>query len=211
MDKQLKTGTTTVGIVCKDGLVLAADKRATAGNLIVDKKAIKIRSITDNIALTTAGTVSDVILLIKVLKAELRLKKIRTRREPNVKESSNLLANMVYNNIRKFSAIPGVSHFVIGGVDTTGFHLYDLFPDGSLTEVEDYISSGSGSVFVYGVMESQYKKGMSVDDGVKLAVSAINASMQRDNASGNGIDVMVIDKNGCKRVLEKEIVARVEL
>lgn len=205
MGEELKTGTTTVGIKCKDGIVLAADKRATAGNLIIDKKALKVRYITDKIALTMAGTVSDVLLMIKLLKAELKLKTIRTNREANVKETANLLSNMVYNNIRKFSTIPGVSHFIVGGVDATGFHLYDLFPDGSLTEIDEYISSGSGSVFVYGVMESQFKKNMSTDEGIKLAVKAINSSIQRDNASGNGIDVTVINKEGCKRVLEKEL------
>ncbi|MBW3003572.1 proteasome subunit beta [Candidatus Woesearchaeota archaeon] len=210
MKEELKTGTTTVGIVCKEGLVLAADKRATAGNLIVDKRAKKIHEVTDRIALTMAGTVSDVLLLIKLLKAELKLKKIRTSREPNVKESANLLSNMVYNNIRKFSAIPGISHFIVGGVDMSGFHLYDLFPDGSLTEINEYISSGSGSVFVYGVMESQYKKGLSIDEGIKLAVVAINAALQRDNASGNGVDVMIINKDGCKRVLEKELNTKIE-
>lgn len=210
MDKQLKTGTTTVGIVCKDGIVLAADKRATAGNLIVDKKAKKIHEITNKLALTTAGTVSDVQLLIKVLKAELKLKTIRVNREANTREAANLLSNMVYNNIRKFSTIPGIAHFLFGGVDSSGFHLYDLFPDGSLTKIEEFVSSGSGSVFVYGVMESQYKKGISTDEGIKLAVTAINAALQRDSASGNGIDVMVISDKGCKRVLEKELNTRIE-
>jgi proteasome beta subunit len=205
MEHELKTGTTTVGLVCKDGIVLAADKRATAGTLIVDKKAQKIHEITDKLALTTAGTVSDVQLLIKLLKAELKLKTIRVNRESNTKEAANLLANMVYNNIRKFSTIPGISHFLFAGVDPTGFHLYDLFPDGSLTEVDDFISSGSGSVFVFGVLEAQYKKNLSIEDGIHLAVSAVNSAIQRDNASGNGIDVITITKNGVKRVLEKEL------
>ncbi|MEA3429958.1 MAG: proteasome subunit beta [Nanoarchaeota archaeon] len=208
---QLKTGTTTIGILCKDGIVLAADKRATAGNLIVDKKAKKIHEISDNLALTTAGTVSDIQLIIKVLKAELKLKTIRVNRDANVKEAANLLSNMVYNNIRKFSTIPGIAHFLFGGVDASGYHLYDLFPDGSLTEIDNYISSGSGSVFVYGVMESQFKKNMTTDEGIKLAVTAINAALQRDSASGNGLDVMVIDKNGCKRVIEKELNTKIEV
>lgn len=208
--EELKTGTTTVGFICKDGIILAADKRATAGNLIVDKRAKKIHEITDKMALTTAGTVSDVQLLIKLLKAELKLKKIRTKKEPGVKESANLLANMVYANIRKMSMIPGISHFILAGSDSSGLHLYDLFPDGSLTEVTDYISSGSGSVFVYGLLENRYAPNMTLDQGIKLAVDCINASMQRDNASGNGIDVMTITKEGTKRVLEKELNTRIE-
>ena len=119
--KDLKTGTTTIGIVCKEGLVLAADKRATSGYLISYKRFDKIINITDNISVTVAGTVSDVQLLTKYLKAELKLKDIRTGRETTVKEAASLLANFVYNNIRKFSLIHGISHFIIGGKDSSGY------------------------------------------------------------------------------------------
>src|SRR3989338_1094988 len=129
-----KKGTTTVGIVCRDGIVLAADKRATIGYLISNKKVDKILQITDRMAITMAGTVSDAQLLVKLIKAELKLKTLRTGREPNVKESANLLSGMIYANIRKMSLIPGISHFLLGGTDETGIHLYDLFADGSLTE-----------------------------------------------------------------------------
>lgn len=204
-EKELKTGTTTLGLVCKDGIILAADKRATSGNLISYKKFNKIIPITAKISVTVAGTVSDVQLLTKIIKAELKLKDIRTGRESSVKEAANLLANMVYNNIRKLSLIPGISHFLIGGVDNLGFHLYDLAPDGSIVEVEDFVSSGSGSVMVYGVLETLYKKGASVDEGIKLAVKCVNAALQRDSASGDGIDIVAITKEGVKKVLTKEI------
>ncbi len=204
-EKTLKTGTTTVGIVCKDGIILAADRRATSGNLIVDKKAQKIHVINDNLALTTAGTVSDIQLLIKLIKAELKLKELKTNRMPNIKESANMLAGIVYSNIRKMSMIPGVSHFVLGGKDKFGFHLYDLFADGSLTRCEEYISSGSGSVMAYGVLETLFSEDMSVKEGVDLAVKAINAAIQRDSASGQGIDVITITKDGVKSALKKTI------
>ena len=210
-NSEMKTGTTTMGLVCKDGLVLAADKRATSGYLISWKKFDKIIQITDNVAVTVAGTVSDVQLLVKYLKAELRLKDIRTGRETSVKEASNLLANFVYNNIRKLSLIPGISHFIVGGKDASGFHLYDLSPDGSIVEVDDYISSGSGSVMAFGVLETLYKKGLSVDEGVKLAAKGVNAAVQRDIASGNGIDIVTITKDGIKKVFSKEFEMRIEL
>ena len=209
--QETKTGTTTIGIVCKDGLVLAADKRATSGYLISWKKFDKIINITDNIAVTVAGTVSDVQLLVKYLKAELRLKDIRTGRETTVKEAASLLANFVYNNIRKLSLIPGISHFIIGGKDPSGFHLYDLSPDGSIVEVDDYISSGSGSVMAFGVLETLYKKGLTADEGVKLAAKGVNAAVQRDIASGNGVDIITITKDGIKKVFSKEIEYRIEV
>ena len=209
-NNEMKTGTTTMGLVCKDGLVLAADKRATSGYLISYKKFDKIINITSNIAVTVAGTVSDVQLLTKYLKAELKLKDIRTGRETTVREAANLLANFVYSNIRKFSLIPGISHFIVGGKDSSGFHLYDLSPDGSIVEADDYISSGSGSVMAFGVLETLYKKGLSVEEGVKLAAKGVNAAVQRDIASGNGIDIISITKDGIRKVFSKELEFKIE-
>tara|TARA_Y100000031_G_C8196915_1_gene374161 strand:+ start:364 stop:996 length:633 start_codon:yes stop_codon:yes gene_type:complete len=202
-EERLKTGTTTVGIVCKDGIVLAADMRATAGNMIVNSRTDKVIPIADNIAVTMAGTVSDAQLVTKLIKAELNLIKIRNSREPTLKESANLLAGMVYQNIRKMSMIPGIAHFIIGGKDETGHSVYDIFPDGSIQEVDDFISSGSGSVFAYGVLETHYKSEMTVDQGVKVAVKAINTALKRDSASGNGVNVFTITSEGMKKLTPK--------
>ena len=210
-NKQLSTGTTTLGIVCKDGLILAADKRATSGYLISYKKFEKIMNITDTIAVTVAGTVSDVQLLTRYLKAELKLKTIKTGREATVKEAANLLSTFVYNNIRRMSMVPGISHFIIGGTDNDGLHLYDLSPDGSIVPIDDYVSSGSGSVMAYGVLETLFKPALSVDEGVKLAAKSINAAVQRDIASGNGIDIITITKEGVKKVFSKEFKFKIEV
>ncbi len=206
----IKTGTTTLGIICKDGIVLAADRRATAGYLIASKKTEKIHKITDNIAVTMAGTASDAQLLIKIVKAELKLKSIRTGLEISVKEAANLVSRLVYDNIRRYSTIPGISQFILAGRDSEGFGLYDLFPDGTIEECDDYISSGSGSVMVYGVLETLYKKGISIDDGIKLAVKCLNAALQRDAASGSGFDVYTVTKDGIKKVLGKDINAGIQ-
>ncbi|MBU1202014.1 MAG: proteasome subunit beta [Nanoarchaeota archaeon] len=204
MDNILKTGTTTIGIVCKDCIVLGADKRATAGNFIANKNVEKVVPISDYMALTTAGTVSDIQLLIKLIKAELKLKEIRSNQKPSVKEGANLLAGMVFSNIRKMSMIPGISHFLVGGYDDEK-HLYDLYPDGSISDVEDFVSSGSGSVMAYGVLETNYKENMSEEEGINLTMKALNAAIQRDSASGEGIDIFVIDKKGIRLALKKKI------
>lgn len=201
----LKTGTTTLGIVCKDGIVLAADRRATMGNIIADKKAKKIHQISDTIAVTIAGTVSDAQLLIKLIQAETRLKGIQSSRDVLVKEVASFTSRMVYNNIRQYSAIPGITQFVMGGKDMYGFHLFDLFVDGSITEVDDYVSSGSGSPSAYGVLETLYSRNLSVDEGVKLAVKSLNAALQRDSASGSGYDIITITEKGITHVVAKEI------
>ncbi|MBI2139003.1 proteasome subunit beta [Candidatus Woesearchaeota archaeon] len=205
-----QTGTTTVAMVCKDGIVLCADKRVTSGYLIAYKKYEKIVQVNDNIAVTVAGTVSDVQLLTKLLRAEIKLKDLRSGRSTNVKEAVNLLSNMVYNNIRKFSLIPGISHFIVGGKDDEGLHVYDIGADGSVTHVDDYTCSGSGSVMAYGVLETLFKKDMSIEEGVRLGAKAINAAVQRDIASGNGIDILSITKEGIRKVLSKEIEIKIE-
>lgn len=200
----LNTGTTTVGLVCKDCIILAADKRATAGNFIANKNIDKVLPVTERIAITTSGTVSDIQLLTKILKAELKLKNIRSDREPTVKEAAMLLTDIVYNNIRKYSTIPGITHFLLGGADRD-LRLYDLWPDGSISDVDDFVSSGSGSVMAYGVLEANYKQGLSEQEGVDLALKAISAAIQRDSASGEGIDIFVIKKEGMKKAVSKKV------
>ena len=206
MNEQLKTGTTTLGLVCTGGIVLAADMRATAGHMIVDKRAEKVHVISDEFALTIAGGVSDAQLLIKLIRAELKLKEVRTNKKPTAKEAANLLGGLLYSNIRRMSMLPGIVHFLLGGKDGSGLYLYDLFPDGSVTKIRDFVSSGSGSVFAYGVLETQYRPEMTTDEAVKLAVKAVNTALQRDSASGNGIDVVIINNKGIKRVMHKELV-----
>ncbi len=204
-DKILKTGTTTVGIVCKDGIVLAADRRATYDGRFIAAKMPKVLPITEKIAVTTAGLVSDIQLLVKLTKAELKLKQLKVKREPMVKEVANLFGSLVYQNIRKFSPILGVAAFLVGGMDDEGFWLYNVDADGSVTKYNDFVATGSGSVVAYGVLESEYKPGLSVDEGVKLAVAAINAAMRRDTGSGSGIDVYTITKDGIKHVIDQEV------
>jgi proteasome beta subunit len=207
----IKKGTTTVGLVCKEGIVLAADRRATAGTLIVDKKAQKVHVINDNIAVTLAGAVADAQLMIKLLKAETKLKSLRTNRTPTIKETSNMLGGLLYSNVRKYSVIPGITHFLLGGFDHKGTHLYDLFPDGSVTEISDFTASGSGSVIAYGVLETQHKKDMGIDDAIQLAIKAVNAALQRDSASGNGIDVVKVTATSVERVFSQAITAAVDM
>ena len=203
MEQHTLHGTTTLSLVCKDGVVIAADKRATAGNMIVNKRTDKLVQIAETMVLSMAGTVSDAQLLIKLIKAELNLKRIQTGRKPTVKEAANLLSGLVYGNIRKMSLIPGISHFILAGSDATGFYVYDIFPDGSLTEEDEYVSSGSGSVFALGVLETLYEPNINVQQGTDLAVKALSAALKRDSASGNGIDVITITKDGVKQVVKE--------
>lgn len=199
----LKTGTTTLGIVCKDGIVIAADKRATAGNFIAAKDVEKVVQINDNLAITTAGSVSDIQLFIKLLRAELKLKNIKTNRTHTIKEAANLSARMVYDGARQY--FPSMAHFLLAGFDNLGTHLYEIYPDGSMSEIKDFISSGSGSPMVFGILESTYKENITVKEAEELAIKSISASMQRDAGSGNGIDVMVITKESIRKTVQKKV------
>ena len=204
-NQMLKTGTTTVGVKFDGGVVLGADKRATAGNLLVDKNVVKVVPITNKIAVTTAGSVSEIQMVVKIMRAELSLKELRAKRVIRVHEASNLLAGMLYEKIRTPSMLPSPAHFLVGGHDPTGTYLYDVWPDGSITEVDEFISTGSGSVFALGVLESNWKKGMSEDEATKLVQDAIMSSLKRDSASGNGMDLMVIKTDGSMTPIAKSL------
>ena len=209
MKKRLQTGTTSIGIVCKDGVVLAADKRVSAGYRIAHKAFDKIHQISDNMAVTTAGLVSDAQLITKLIRAELRLKKIRENREATVKEGSNLLANIVYANIRRMSMVPGIVGFLLAGKDNSGYQLVEIGIDGSISTFDDYTSDGSGSDLAIGALEASYVKNLSVEEGIKLALKAINSAVQRDMPTGGGIDIVTITDKGVKKVLTKTIEMKV--
>ena len=197
-----------MGIVCKDGIVLAADKKATAGYLIADKDVQKVVGINDYTAVTTAGSVSEIQLLIKWAKAEINLKKFKTNKDPSVKEEANLIGGLVYSKIRSY--FPGIAHFILAGNDAEGNHLYDIYPDGSISLHKKFVASGSGSVMVYGVLETLYEENMSLEQGIKLAMKAINAAIQRDIASGEGIDIFTVSDKGVKKILTKRLNTRIE-
>lgn len=204
-DLNLHKGTTTVGIVCNNGIVLAADKRTSAGYSIADKKTLKIHKISDHMAITTAGLVSDAQLFTKIIKAQLKLLNIRKAKEPTLEEAANLLASLSYANIRRPSMVPGIVGFLLGGVDKKGNHLYELGIDGSISKADDYRADGSGGSIAMGVLETLYKKDMPLEEGIALAVKTINAAVQRDLATGNGIDIVTITKEGVKTVMSKMI------
>jgi proteasome beta subunit len=209
-EKMLKTGTTTVGILCTDGVVLASDKRSSAGYMIANKKQVKIVQISDKMAITQAGLVSDAQLLSKIARAEIKLKDIQTNRSTSVKEAANIIAGLLYANIRKMSMVPGIVGFILGGADGDGYHIYELGVDGSVTKFDDFVSDGSGSVYALGVLEAEYKEGITVEQGIALAEKAIGSSLKRDMATGNGIDVIKITQKGFEKVFTKSLKHKLE-
>jgi proteasome beta subunit len=196
-----KTGTTTVGIVTKDAIVLGADKRATAGGYIAMKDVTKIVPINDRMIVTITGVVSDIQQLIKYIRAELKLKDLKTGMPSRIKAVANLMASFNYSGLRSQGSVAG---FLLAGSDHEGVHLYDISVDGVVTEIKDYESTGSGSPYAIAVIESQYKPTITEVDAVALAKRAIATAIERDTGSGNGYDIFVVNKGG---VQHRETVA----
>lgn len=204
----LKSNTSLVGIVCKDGVILGADRRSTAGSIVMNKSSQKIRKINDYLAASFTGGVADIQLTNKLIAAELKLKSLKTKSQPTIKEAANLLAMMVYRNIRTPSMIPSMVGTLVAGVDEDGkSSLYTIEPAGGVQKVEDYDANfSSGMPYILGLLERQWAPNLTIEQGVKLAEEALKSSTQRDTGSGNGIDVFTITKEGIKHVLSKEIV-----
>ena len=149
--KLVMKGTTTIGVVCKNGVILSSDTRVTMGYFVAHKRGKKIHRIDDHLAMTIAGTVADAQWTVDILKANAQLYKLTNHRKMPVSVAARLIANLLFSS----RYYPLLTQVLIGGVDDTGPHVYSLDPFGSLTE-EKCVATGSGSPIAYGVLEDQY-------------------------------------------------------
>lgn len=195
-NSMLKTGTTILGIVCKDGVVMAGDRRSSVGRMIYSKDSEKVRILNDYLVFSGCGSATETQKVSQLLKAEMRLKQLRSKARPTVRQAASLLSNIEVSG----------SAFILAGLDEDGtFSLYDVL-GGFLDQIEDFTASvGSGMPYVMGLLERQYKKGLSVKEGIELAKEALKSSTARDSASGNGIDIITITKDGINKVVEQTI------
>jgi proteasome beta subunit len=191
-----KTGTTTVGLACKDGVVLAAEKKSTLGYLVASKEAEKILPVADHIVLTIAGASGDAQALARYMKAELKLFEIQNRRRISVKGAATLLSNILQSG--RWSYIPYMVELILAGFDEKPA-IFSLDAIGGLQEEKKFFSTGSGSPIALGVLEDRYKENISIEEGKELAIRAIKAAVERDIASGGrAIDLAIITKDGIK-------------
>jgi proteasome beta subunit len=199
IEKLVLKGTTTAGVVCKDGVILASDTRVTMGMYVAHKHGKKVYKIDDHLGMTIAGTVADAQFTVDVLTANAQMYKVSRGRPLPVASAARLIANLL------FSAryVPLLTQVLIGGVDDTGPHVFSLDPFGSLTE-EKCTATGSGSPIVFGVLEDKYKEGMTVKELLPAILKAVNSAMKRDAASGDSYNVTVIDDKGYRELSEKE-------
>lgn len=192
-------GTTTVGVVCTDGVILCSDTRVTMGAFIAHKKGKKIHKIDDHIALTISGSVADAQRVVEILAANARLYKIDFGRPIPIHAASRLVSNLLFS--ARYA--PLIAQVIVGGIDDTGSHVFVLDPLGSLTE-EKCVATGSGSPVAYGVLEDRYQEGISVKDMLPIATHAVIAAMKRNTASGDSFDVAIINKDGYRELVDEE-------
>jgi proteasome beta subunit len=191
---ELKTGTTTVGLIAKDCVVLASDQRATMGLLIANKTAKKIFKITDRIGATIAGSVADAQAIMDLLTAEAKLFEIQRGRPIRVKALTRLLSNIMFQGRGAYMLA-----CVVGGFDDEGAQVYYTDFVGSVIP-DKFVSTGSGSPVALGVLEAEYKEDLPKKKAIELGVRAVAAAIERDAASGNSILISVIDKDGYQEI-----------
>lgn len=198
-DHSALKGTTTIGVVCKDGIILASDTRVTLGTFVAHKRGKKVYKIDDHLAMTISGSVADAQRTVDILKANAQLYKLNTKRPMPVSSAARLIANLFFSA----RLAPMIARVLVGGVDSTGPHVFSLDPFGSLTE-EKCVATGSGSPIAYGVLEDKYKEDMTIKDVLSMVVHAVDSAMKRDSASGDNFDMAVIDLKGYRELSNDE-------
>jgi proteasome beta subunit len=184
-------GAASVGIKCKDGVVLGSDRRAIWGYTVTNKSTRKVFPVTDYIGIACYGLIGDFQMITKILRAQAQLYKFEAYRRISTKSMAKLLSNYLYS--RKMA--PFYTNLVIAGMDVDGPKLYTLDAIGSLIP-EDYGAAGTGMLLSMGILEAEYQEDLTIEDGEKLIEKVIRNSMKRDAMSGNGIDVLKITESG---------------
>ena len=198
VQEKILHGTTTVGIKAKDGVVLCADMRASAGYFIANNNTMKIQKIDDHAGMTMAGGVADAQNITDVLRYHANIHRIQNQ-EPISIKSLTRLTSLIFHQNRGY---PFMADILVGGFDNYGPALFNIDMFGSVEE-KSYVTTGSGSPVAYGLLEEEYKEDVTVEDAKTIALRAVKAAITRNIGTGDGINVAVIDKNGF-RLLNNE-------
>ncbi|MFT4244251.1 MAG: hypothetical protein ACMXYB_02230 [Candidatus Woesearchaeota archaeon] len=202
MVEKVKTGTTCIGLLCKDGVILAADRRTTAG-FIASDNSTKVYELAPNIVATTAGHAADNQRVMRAMQGELKLSRLKNERDSYVIEAAMLINSTQYSMLRQMGSIVSV---ILGGYDSSkGAQLFNLSPDGTILYNDGYVVDGSGSVYVKGVLDTFYKPNLSVKEAQELVEKGFLASFKNDNMSGGGYIAKIITKDGIKEIARKSI------
>jgi proteasome beta subunit len=198
--EKLKHGTTTVGVVCTDGVVLATDRRVTSGTYVAHKKGRKLFMLDETRVATIAGLVADAQMIMDFLKSQISLMKLTNRGPVTTKSIATFASNILFSS----RYYPYIVQFIIAGYDERGPSMYVLDWFGSLTE-ERFITTGSGSPYAIGVLEANLKKDPRVSEALPVVARAVRSSIERDPGSGEGIDIVAITERGVTELSDTEI------
>lgn len=184
-------GATTIGLVCKDGVVLASEKRVSWGRMVMSRSVKKVFKITPNIGLAFAGLISDMQALTREAEAYANLYRLDNNKNISVKATAKLISNLLFHR----RLLPLLMETVVGGVDDEGPAVYSLDPIGSLIP-DKFVSTGSGAPIAMGLLEANYNEEIDVEEGAKLALQSIKSAAARDVVSGDGVDMLLIKADG---------------
>jgi proteasome beta subunit len=190
-------GATAVGIIFNDGVVIASEKRIAYGNFLVSKTTKKTFPLTDKVGAACAGLVADMQILALQIRALTKIRKMELKRDVPPNSVAKMISNLMYE--RRY--FPLLTQVIVGGIIDKPA-IYTLDPLGSVLP-DEYAAVGTGAEMALGVLDPQFKEGMSEKDAVDLAIRSIKAATMRDSFSGDGIDVLVITKQGIKEFTEK--------
>lgn len=191
VEEKILHGTTTVGIKAKDGVILCADMRASAGYFIANNNTMKIQKIDEHAGMTMAGGVADAQNITDILRYHANLHRIQ-KQEPIPIKSLTRLTSLIFHQNRGY---PFIADILVGGYDKTGPDLYNIDMFGSV-EKKTFVTTGSGSPVAYGLMEEEFHENLSVEDAKILALRAVKAAITRNIGTGDGINIAILDKDG---------------
>lgn len=195
----VKTGTTTIGMKIRDGVILATDQRATMGNLIANSHVQKVYPIADNLGMTISGLVGDAQLMVRYMESQIAIYSMQKGAPMSVKTAATLMGSVIRSG---FYLGP-----ILAGYDRTGGHVFSVDGAGGVIE-DDYTSSGSGSITAYGALETLYKPDMTKAEAIDVAIAGLNAARRRDNYTGDGMLILFIGKDGYEWVPQESIKKR---
>ena len=198
VEEKILHGTTTVGLKAKDGVVLCADMRASAGYFIANNNTMKIQKIDEHAGMTMAGGVADAQNITDILRYHANIHRIQ-KQEPIPIKSLTRLTSLIFHQNRGY---PFIADILVGGYDNTGPALFNIDMFGSVEE-KTYVTTGSGSPVAYGLLEEEYRDNLTVEEAKVIALRAVKAAITRNIGTGDGINVSIIDKDGF-RLLSKE-------
>lgn len=184
-------GATTIGVVCTDGVILASEKRVSYGSFVVSRVGKKVFKITDRIGAACAGLVSDMQILVREVEAYSNLYRLEARRPIAVRSAAKIMSNLLFGR----RLVPLITQTIVGGMDEEGASLYVLDVLGSVMP-DKYAAVGSGAAIAVGVLEERYQEGMTIEGAKDLVTKAVKSAVSRDAMSGDGVDFLIITKNG---------------